>query len=72
MISWVPINMIQTLTDNFWNIVVNYRPINLIMVPFISDIGVRVKDVVPENNFGRMDQFMRDIGKIIRQMEKED
>ena len=42
------------------------------MVPFILDIGVKVKDVVPENNFGRMDQFMRDIGKIIRQMEKED
>jgi hypothetical protein len=42
------------------------------MVLFILDIGVRVKDVVQENNFGQMDLFMRGIGKTTLQMERED
>jgi len=39
---------------------------------FISVNGEKDKDTVEENKFGLMDQNMKDIGKIIWQMEKED
>jgi len=34
-------------------------------------IIIRTQDMVKENRFGRTDHYMKDIGRIIKRMEKE-
>lgn len=46
--------------------------INLKMEPFTKDNGVMDRDKEKELNHGPMEVFMKDIGKIIKPMVKED
>lgn len=42
---------------------------NLKTVQYILDSGKMAKDMEEEDNYGKMEAFMKDIGKIIWQME---
>lgn len=42
------------------------------MVRYIGDNGVMVRNVVMDNRYGQMVQYMRDIGRMVWQMVRVD
>lgn len=50
----------------------NFLLMNLKMEQYILDSGKMGLDTEEENNYGTMEVYMKVIGKIILQMEKED
>jgi hypothetical protein len=50
----------------------NYKHMNLKMVLYILDNGNTDLDMEKENNYGKMEASMKDIGEIIWLMERVD